>query len=294
MAPSKYNSYSQLGIGIGLRKPHHSYILSHRPDIEWFEIIAENFLSAGGAAYEVLEEVLRYYQVVIHSVSLYFGSPEMPPQEHLQELKRLVQRTKTPWLSDHLCWGSIDGSYSHDLLPMPYTRAVAKFTAEKIKRVRDFLEVPIAVENVSSYAEFAQSTMTEWEFISEVAELADCGILLDVNNLFVSSRNHGFDPHVYLNSIDPLRVVQIHIAGHSDKNRFIIDTHDRAPIEPVWSLYGRAIELCGYTPTLLEWDAKIPRFEEVYAEAQKARHWLAMTCPAEDGISSTVGEEVGV
>lgn len=274
MPPSRYNSYSQLGIGIGLRKAHHRYILDQRPEIEWFEIITENFLADGGRAQEVLEELLHHYKVVMHAVSLYFGSPEMPPKEHLDRIKALVRRTKTPWLTDHLCWGSIDGSYSHDLLPLPYSREVAKVTADKIKKLRDFLEVEIAVENVSSYAEYTASQMSEWDFLNEVAEQADCGVLLDVNNIFVSSRNHNFDPAVYIESINHSRVVQIHIAGHCDKERYIIDTHDRAPIAAVWDLYAHALRRCGHTATLLEWDSKIPPFEQVYAEALKAKRWL--------------------
>ena len=274
MPANRYNNFSRLGVGLGLRKPHHKYILANYPAVEWFEIIAENFLSEGGKSYEVLEKIIARYSVVLHGVSLYFGSPEMPPRDHLVQLKRLVRRTRTPWLTDHLCWGSVDGTYSHDLLPMPYTKEVARYTAQKIRAVRDFLEVPIAVENVSSYAEYTMSSMTEWEFLNEVADQADCGILLDVNNVYVSSRNHGFDAHEYLDTIDPNRVVQIHIAGHCDKGRFIIDTHDGPPISPVWDLYARAIELCGHTPTLLEWDSKIPSFETVYAEAMKAQRWL--------------------
>ncbi len=278
MPPSRYNSYSELGIGIGLRKAHHRYILERKPDLEWFEIITENFLADGGRAQEVLEEILQSYRVVMHAVSLYFGSPEMPPKEHLDKIKALVRKTKTPWLTDHLCWGSIDGLYSHDLLPLPYTRAVAKMTAEKVKKLRDFFEVQIAVENVSSYAEYTASQMSEWEFLNEVAEQADCGVLLDVNNIFVSSRNHNFDPEVYIDSINHSRVVQIHVAGHCDKERCIIDTHDRAPIAPVWNLYAHALRRCGHTATLLEWDSKIPPFEKVYAEALKAKKWL-------DGLS---------
>jgi uncharacterized protein (UPF0276 family) len=274
MPATRYNNFSRLGVGIGLRKPHHKYILTNFPEVEWFEIIAENFLSEGGKSFEVLEKIIAHYQVVMHGVSLYFGSPEMPPRDHLLQLKRLVRRTKTPWLTDHLCWGSVDGTYSHDLLPLPYTKEVARYTAQKIRSIRDFLEVPIAVENVSSYAEYALSSMTEWEFLNEVADQADCGILLDVNNVYVSARNHGFDAYQYLETIDPNRVVQIHIAGHCDKGKFIIDTHDGPPVDPVWDLYARAIELCGHTPTLLEWDSKIPSFEVVHTEAIKARRWL--------------------
>ena len=205
---------------------------------------------------------------------MYFGSAERLNREHLKRLKSLVKRTKTPWLTDHLCWGSVDGRYTHDLLPMPYTFEAAKLTARKIKEARDFLEVPIAVENVSSYAEFHASEMTEWEFLNEVVERADCGVLLDVNNIYVSSRNHEFDPNDYLNAVAPERVMQIHIAGHSKFEKYILDTHDHPVIGPVWKLYQKAIELCGPTPTLLEWDDRIPSFGEVHREALKAAKYM--------------------
>jgi uncharacterized protein len=195
-------------------------------------------------------------------------------REHLKRLKALVRRTKTPWLSDHLCWGSVDGRYTHDLLPMPYTFEAARTTAQRIREARDFLEVPIAVENVSSYAEYHISEMSEWEFLSEVVEDADCGILLDVNNIYVSSQNHGFDPASYVNSVAAERVMQIHIAGHSKFEKYILDTHDHPVLDPVWALYAQAVRRCGPTPTLLEWDDNIPSFDEVHAEALKANRYL--------------------
>lgn len=274
MGVNKFNAFSDYGVGIGLRVPHYEHILSRTPVVDWFEIISENYLVDGGRPLEVLDSILEHYQVVMHGVSLYFGSPEKVDRTHLKKLKSLVRRTGTPWMADHLCWGSIDGTYTHDLLPLPYTKGVAKVAAAKIRQVQDFLEIPIAVENLSSYAEFRASTMTEWEFLSEVVEKADCGILLDVNNVYVSSQNHGFDPRVYLDNIPHERVAQIHIAGHSTYDRFIIDTHDSAPIDPVWRLYQRAIEHAGPTPTLLEWDARIPSFDEVHREAKKAERWL--------------------
>ena len=200
--------------------------------------------------------------------------PEKLNREHLKRLKALVKRTKNPWLTDHLCWGSVDGKYSHDLLPMPYTFEAAKVTARKVREARDFLEVPIAVENVSSYAEFHVSEMTEWEFLSEVVERADCGILLDVNNIYVSSKNHSFNPFEYLNSVPADRVAQIHIAGHSKFTKYILDTHDHPVIDPVWKLYQHAIQLAGPTATLLEWDDRIPSFDEVHAHALKAEKYL--------------------
>jgi uncharacterized protein (UPF0276 family) len=201
---------------------------------------------------------------------MYLGSTDPLDREHMRKLKRLVKRTNTPWLSDHLCWGSIDGSYSHDLLPLPYTFEAAEHVAQRIREVRDYLEVPVLVENVSSYAEFHDSEMTEWEFLTEVVEKADAGILLDVNNIYVSSQNHGFDAYDYLDQIPHQRVGQIHIAGHSKFEKYILDTHDHPVLDPVWKMYAHAIRAIGPTATLLEWDDRIPTFEEVHNEALKA------------------------
>jgi len=275
MPANPYNGFTELGIGIGLRIPHYDHILSKKPSVDWFEIISENYMVDGGRPLEILDRILEQYRVVQHGVSMYFGSADPLNREHLKRLKALVKRTKTPFLSDHLCWGSVDGTYSHDLLPMPYTFAAARVTAQRIRQARDYLEVPICVENVSSYAEFHQSEMTEWEFLTEVVERADCGILLDVNNIYVSSKNHNFNPLDYLDNIPHHRVGQIHIAGHSKFEKYILDTHDHPVLDPVWKLYARAIEHCGATSTLLEWDAHIPSFEEVHNEALKAKAFSA-------------------
>jgi len=215
MPANRFNSFTTYGVGIGLRVPHYDHILRNKPTCDWFEIISENFMVDGGRPLEILDEILAQYRVVQHGVSMYFGSAEKLNREHLRRLKDLVRRTKTPWVSDHLCWGSVDGRYTHDLLPMPYTFEAARITAQKIKEVRDYLEVPVVVENVSSYAEYHASEMTEWEFLNEVVERADCGILLDVNNIYVSAQNHSFNPLTYVNAVPAERVAQIHIAGHS-------------------------------------------------------------------------------
>jgi uncharacterized protein (UPF0276 family) len=274
MPANRFNGHSDYGVGIGLRVPHYRHIFEKKPVVNWFEIISENFMVDGGRPLEILDQILERYRVVQHGVSMYFGSAEPLNREHLKRLKKLVKRTKTPWLTDHLCWGSVDGRYTHDLVPMPYTFEAAKIAAQKIREARDFLEVPLAVENVSSYAEFHLSEMTEWEFLNEVVEDADCGILLDVNNIYVSSRNHSFDPFEYLNSVSPERVAQIHIAGHTKYRKYVLDTHDHPVIDPVWTLYARAIEMVGPTATLLEWDDRIPSFNEVHREALKARRYL--------------------
>jgi uncharacterized protein (UPF0276 family) len=282
MPANRFNGFKDFGVGIGLRIPHYNHIFEKKPVVDWFEIISENYMVEGGRQLQVLDQILERYRVVQHGVSMYFGSAEPLNREHLRRLKKLVRRTNTPWLTDHLCWGSVDGRYSHDLLPMPYTFEAAKRTAQKVREARDFLEVPIAVENVSSYAEYHVSEMTEWEFLNEVVEQADCGILLDVNNIYVSSRNHSFDPFEYLRSIPVERVAQIHIAGHSNYEKYILDTHDHPVLDPVWQLYAKAIEMAGPTPTLLEWDDHIPSFDEVHKEALKAKQYI----PASSAVAS--------
>ena len=270
MPANRFNNFTNYGIGIGLRVPHYQHILSRKPTVDWFEIISENFMVDGGRPLKVLDQILEQYRVVQHGVALYLGSTDSLDREHLRRLKRLVKRTNTPWVSDHLCWGSVDGRYTHDLLPLPYTFAAAGHVAQRIREVRDYLEVPILVENVSSYAEFHASAMSEWEFLGEVVEKADAGILLDVNNIYVSSKNHGFNPYDYLNNIPHGRVGQIHIAGHSKFEKYILDTHDHPVLDPVWKMYAHATKLIGPTATLLEWDDRIPSFDEVHHEALKA------------------------
>jgi hypothetical protein len=291
---NRFNGFTEYGVGIGLRIPHYRHILNKKPVVDWFEIISENYMVDGGRPLEVLDQILEQYNVVQHGVSMYFGSASAADPEHLKRLKRLVHRTKTPWLSDHLCWGSVDGRYTHDLLPMPYTWEAVKITAERIRHVQDFLEIPVVVENVSSYAEYHVSEMTEWEFLNEVVERADCGILLDVNNIYVSSQNHSFDPFTYVNAVPADRIAQIHIAGHSKFEKYILDTHDHPVLEPVWQLYARTIERAGPTATLLEWDDNIPTFDEVHAEALKANRFLQAAAkpttlvPAEPVLSEVV------
>jgi uncharacterized protein (UPF0276 family) len=283
MAANRFNAFSDWGVGVGLRIPHYRYIFDHRPRVGWFEIISENYMVGGGPALAALDRILESYRVVQHGVSTYFGSAEPLNREHLRKLKALTRRTKTPWFTDHLCWGSVDGTYSHDLLPLPYTMEAAKKCAAKIRQVRDFLEIPVCVENVSSYLEYSDSVMTEWEFLAEVTERADCGILLDVNNIYVSSRNHDFDPLEYLENVNLARVAQIHLAGHSTYEKYLLDTHDHAVIEPVWNLYAAALKRLGPTPTLLEWDDRIPPFEELHAEALKAKRYETAAI-AEPGV----------
>ena len=285
MSHPRFTGGKVLGTGIGLRVPHYDHILGEKPAVGWFEIISENYMVRGGRPLAVLDAILDQYEVVQHGVGLYPGSTGGPDMDHLRRLKELIKRTKTPWISDHLCWGSVDGRMSHDLLPLPYTFEAVKKTADNLRITQDFLEIPLAMENVSSYAEFNDDEMTEWQFLAEVTEAADVGILLDVNNIYVSSVNHGFDPLDYVNFIPAERVAQIHIAGHSRYQRFIIDTHDHPVIDPVWELYARAIERCGPTATLLEWDSSIPSFEEVWSEAKKSEDWRRWLVGEEKGAA---------
>ena len=264
----------KLGIGLGLRVAHYREILSTAPDVGWFEIISENFMVDGGKPLYYLDQFLERYPVIPHGVSLSIGSADPIDFAYLKKLKKLAKKTGAPWFSDHLCWCRFSAHQMHNLLPLPYTEAVADHVAEKARIVQDYIGVPFLLENVSSYVEFKGSTMPEWEFLRRVVEKANCGILLDVNNIYVSSRNHGFDPMDYLNGIPPERVFQIHIAGHSDFGSYVLDTHDHPVRKEVWLLFKKAHELAGDVSMMLERDDRIPPFREVYAEVLKARTYM--------------------
>jgi uncharacterized protein len=260
-----------LGIGVGLRVPHYRHIIEQRPPMDFFEIISENFMVEGGKPLFHLERVLGSYPLVQHGVSLGIGGPEPLDREYLARLKRLVRKVSPPWLSDHFCWCGAGGAHLHDLLPLPYTWEVVELVAERARQVQDFLEVPFALENTSSYMAFTASEMTEWQFISEVAERADIGLLLDVNNIYVSAYNHGFDARAFVAGVPHERVVQIHLAGHTNLGKVIIDTHRGHVIDGVWDLYRATIARTGSVSTLIEWDDEIPDFTVLAAEAEKAR-----------------------
>jgi uncharacterized protein (UPF0276 family) len=260
-----------LGIGVGLRIPHYATVFDTRPPMDWFEIISENFMVAGGRPRANLERALASYRLVQHGVSLSIGRPEPLDFEYLRKLKTLCDQTATPWVSDHLCWTGAHGLDLHDLLPLPYTEEVVRYVAGRARIVQDFLERPLALENVSSYLTYTQSRMTEWEFVTAVAEEADVGLLLDVNNIYVSSENHGFDPDAFVDGVPAHRVVQIHLAGHTRYEKYIIDTHSGPVVDDVWRLYERAIGRCGPVSTLIEWDDDIPTFDVMLAEAARAR-----------------------
>jgi len=264
-------SIPNLGIGLGLRIPHYDDIFAHKPDIDWFEIISENFMIEGGKPLDTLRRILEFYPVVQHGVSLAIGSPDPLDFDYLKKLKELTKLTKTPWVSDHLCWGRLPGAHYHDLLPLPYTQEVIDYVAERARIVQDYLELPFALENLSSYVAFKQDQMSEWEFYSAVVEKADIFMMLDVNNIYVSSRNHGFDPRDYYNNIPLDRVIQIHLAGHSDFGDYVLDTHDYYVRDEVWAIYAEVYARTGGVSTLLEWDDKFVTFEETWKEALKAK-----------------------
>ncbi len=264
-----------LGIGIGLRPQHYKEILQSDKIIDWFEIISENFMVDGGAPLAMLDKILERYPVVQHGVSLAIGSPDPLDYDYLKKLKNLARKTKTPWISDHLSWGRLEGSHFHDLLPLPYTQEVVNYVAERARIVQDFLELPFALENLSSYASFCQDQMPEWEFYSAVVEKADISMMLDVNNIYVSSRNHHFDPRTYYENIPLSRVIQIHLAGHSDYGDYILDTHDDFVCDEVWKIYSEVISKTGPVSTLLEWDERFISFEETCKEALRAKDYQA-------------------
>ncbi len=259
-----------LGIGVGLRVPHYRYVLTERPSVDFFEVISENFMVPGGKPRYHLDRVLETYRVIQHGVSLNIGGPDPLDRDYLTKLKELVRRVKPPWLSDHFCWCGAGGAHLHDLLPLPYCEEAVERVVERAKRVQDFLEVRFALENTSSYMTYTSSTMTEWEFISEVAERADIGLMFDVNNVYVSAYNHGFDPWEFVRGVPHERIVQIHLAGHTQLGTHIIDTHRGHVCEPVWQLYQETIRLAGPVSTLIEWDDEIPEFPVLMQEATRA------------------------
>jgi len=267
--------YPNLGLGVGLRTVHFRHILLQWPAVDWFEIISENFIDSGGRPRYVLQQIAERYPVVMHGVSLSIGSTDPVDFDYLAKLKRLADETGARWISDHLCWTGVAGRNTHDLLPIPLNEQSLAHVIDRIRTVQDFLERPLVLENPSSYVTFAESTLSEWEFIARMADETDCRLLLDVNNVYVSSVNHDFDPVEYIENIPADRVVQVHLAGHTNCGTHLIDTHDGRVVDPVWQLYRLAHQRTGGTSTLLEWDAQIPEFPVVHAEVLKAKAYLA-------------------
>lgn len=264
-----------LGVGVGIRPAHYAHVLAARPPMDWLEVISENFMVAGGRPLETLTRLRDAYRLVPHGVSLAVGSAEPLDEDHLGKLRVLVDRLDPPWVSDHLCWGRAPGVHLHDLLPMPYSREAVALVVERVKRVQGTLERPFALENVSSYMTFRASTMTEADFVNEVVLGADCGLLLDCNNVYVSARNHDFDAAAYIDAMPVDRVVQIHVSGHTDKGDYVLDTHAGRVADDVWALYRQAIGRCGAVTTLVEWDEDIPSWDVLSDEAALAREMRA-------------------
>ncbi|HVA54570.1 MAG TPA: DUF692 domain-containing protein [Gammaproteobacteria bacterium] len=260
--------------GIGLRPPHFKRVLEERPPIPWFELHSENFFCAGGELPAVLESIRRDYPVSLHGVGLSLGSSDRLQLGHLVKLKDLIQRIQPGLVSEHLCWGAIGDRHLNDLLPLPYTEEALDLMVERVRSAQDFLGRPLLIENVSTYLSYRHSTIPEWEFVAALAERSGCGLLLDVNNIYVNSVNHGFDSHTYISAIPAAAVGEIHLAGFTAKEGLavplLIDTHSRPVSEPVWELYRQALVHVGPVATLIEWDQDIPELEELLAEATKA------------------------
>lgn len=269
-----------LGFGVGYRPPHYSHVLENQTSIDWFEVISENFMgleNSGnwGRHRQFLEKLRACYPVVLHGVSLSIGSTDPLNFEYLQRLKKLADEIQPAWMSDHFCWTGVQNENLHDLLPLPYTEEAVAHVSSRITQVQDFLKREMTFENVSSYVSFAHSEMTEWEFISKIVKRTGCKVLLDVNNVYVSSFNHKFNPHDFINGIPINAIQQVHLAGHTNEGTHLIDTHDYPVCNPVWELYELLVRKIGPVPTLIEWDANIPEFSILENEANQARKILS-------------------
>ena len=262
-----------LGFGVGLRSGHYAYLESTWPQVDWFEVISENFMDSRGRPRHVLDQVVERYPVVAHGVSMSIGSTDPLDRDYLARLKQFADEIGAVWVSDHVCWTGVAGTNTHDLVPIPFTEESLTHVVQRIRVVQDILERPLVLENPTSYVTYVASTMTEWEFLARMAGDADCGLLLDVANVRASAVNHDFDAAEYLRALPHERIVQIHLAGHDDLGSHIIDTHDRPIPDEVWSLYRLAVEVTGGVSTLIEWDDQLPTFPEVHAEARKARYF---------------------
>lgn len=271
MTPTPILKYPNLGFGLGLRVDHYQTVLDTHPAVDWFEVTTENYLVPGGKPLHYLRRIREHYPMVMHGVSLSIGSTDPLNMDYLRQVKQLASELQPAWLSDHLCWTHLGGTNTHDLMPLPYTEEALAHVVERVQRVQDYLGRRLLLENVSSYVTYTASQLSEWEFFGEIARRADCLMLLDINNIYVSAYNHGFDPLDYLNAISPERVQQFHLAGHSNLGDHIIDTHDHPVIDSVWQLYARAVTRFGNVSTMIERDDRIPPFDELFAELQTAR-----------------------
>jgi len=263
------------GVGVGLRECHVPYLLNHWPNIPWLEIVSDNYLSEGGPIFDHLHQLGAHYPIAMHSVGMSIGSTDSLKEDYFNRLKGLADWLGPQIISDHLCWISVDDQYFHELLPLPYTEEALEHVVKRIKQIQHWLNRTITIENVSSYLTYQESEMSEWEFLASVAERADCGILLDINNIYVSSYNHQFDPKHYLQRMPKDRVQQMHLAGFETKPGYLLDGHNDAVHSEVWALYRQALKYLGAVPTLIEWDQNIPEFPRLEAEALKAHQMMA-------------------
>ncbi len=265
------SSSPYLGHGLGLRSQYYAEILQQRPPVDWFEIISENYLVPGGKALYYLDAIAEHYPLVMHGVSLSIGGPHALDRDYLRQIKQLAERVQPAWISDHLCWTRGSAHQLHDLLPLPYNEESLSYLVDRINQVQDILERPLVLENLSSYVQLSSSTFTEWDFLAALSEQSGCQLLLDVNNVYVSARNHGFDPWCFISSLPKAAIRQLHLAGHSDYGDYVVDTHDQPVADPVWALYCRTLEHLGPTSTLLERDEHFPPLAELLSELEQAR-----------------------
>ena len=271
MKDRQKNQKPFLGYGLGLRPEYYETILAERPAVDWFEVLSENYMVDGGKPLYFLDRIRELYPVVMHGVSLSIGGTDPLDKNYLQQLKQLAARVQPQWVSDHLCWTGQGGHNLHDLMPLPYTQEAIDHIVDRIQQVQDYLGRQILLENVSSYVNYSHSEMTEWEFYSEIVKQADCLMLLDINNIYVSARNHEFDPLDYLKGVPAERVWQFHLAGHSDYGDFVIDTHDHPVVPSVWALYEQALRIIGPVSTMIERDDHYPPFDELMMEFEEMR-----------------------
>ena len=268
---SRYSAEAIKGAGVGLRSQHYRHILERLPRIPWFEALSENYFGDGGQPLHYLEQVRSHYPVTLHGVGMSLGSTDPLDHTYLGKLKTLAERIEPAWISDHLAWIAADGRYVHDLLPLPYTSAALDHVSERLLQVQDFLGRPLLVENPSSYMTFVESDISEWEFLSSLTARTDCLLLLDVNNVYVSAKNHGFEPTDYIESLPVGAVREIHLAGYEEQQGYLFDTHGQQVHPPVWDLYRHALKRLGPVPTLIEWDTDVPEFEVLAGEARLAQ-----------------------
>ncbi len=278
MLSSQWDNRPIQGVGIGLRSPHYEIIERELPQVPWFEVLSDNYMGKGGSALQHLENIRNNYPITFHGVGMSLGSTDPLNLDYLQSLKSLINRFEPTHVSDHLCWMSVGGHYAHDLLPLPYTDEALNHIADRIQQVQDILGRKILVENVSSYMRYKHSAMFEWEFYHAVVERADCDMLLDINNIYVSAYNHKFDAEDYLTSVPAERVREFHLAGYEDQGDLLLDTHGQRVHPPVWDLYENALQCFGPIPTLLEWDTDIPEFAVLEEEAARARLMMEEEC----------------